>query len=138
MSGFGRPNANGHIISGSTAKITFPDGGTYTATIEPGRQIKWSNGTQWGWSGPNTPRKEPKKINVDWSGRWHYGNTPIVIRQKGDYLEADMSGFGRPNANGHIISGSTAKITFPDGGTYTATIEPGRRIQWSNGTQWTR
>jgi len=54
--------------------------------------------------------------------------------QKDDTLTIDL-GDGRPDATG-TIDGNRATVTFPDDGTFIATLVNPRLIQWSNGTEW--
>jgi len=79
------------------------------------------------------------KTLIDLNGRWASGGTPgPVISTAPTTLTIDMSAYNRPSADGSIIDASTISVTFPDDATYTGKLQLPNRIQWSNGSAWTK
>jgi Ricin-type beta-trefoil lectin domain-like len=80
-------------------------------------------------------------VDKDLNGNWTDGSTRSarIYVGLGD-ITIDMSGFGRPNANGKVVDLSTITVTFPDDRTYTGQIQrPNTNtIRWSNGSIWTK
>lgn len=125
MSAYGRPAASGRLLSDSTLEVTFPDDATFTGTLDGRGRIRWNNGTLW----------EAR----DFSGTWNFSGRPgPVISQSGARLSVNMSAYGRPTASGTTITPTLARVTFPDDGTFTATLVSPSCIRWSNRTIWTK
>jgi len=123
MSGFRRPNATGHIVNDSQIEVNFPDDGTYTGTLDGQGQISWSNGTAW--------------QATLFAGKWYFDGQPgPAVTHVGKRLKISMASYGRPTAMGTVTGPSTARVSFPDEGTHTATLVSPTCIQWSNGTVW--
>jgi hypothetical protein len=78
------------------------------------------------------------KTAVELNGLWTDGVRNAAISSQFTSISVDMSAFNRPVANGSIVSGSTIKVTFPDDATYTGTLHAPNRIDWSNGSVWTK
>jgi hypothetical protein len=126
MSAYGRPYAGGRFLNPTQIEVTFPDDATFTGTLDGQGRIRWSNGTVW----------DARSFAAIWrSGAGERG--PIIV-QTGDSLTVDMSAYGRPVATGRVTAPSVARVTFPDDGTYTATLVSPSCIRWSNGTTWTK
>ena len=129
MSDFGRPAASGTVDGYTQITAKFPDDQSYTGQLV-GNSIHWSNGSQW-----------QKVINTafDLNGTWTAGGPWVAVIFAGsESLAVDMSDFERPNAQGKIINSSSITVTFPDDHTYTGTLIAPGKIQWSNGSTWTR
>jgi hypothetical protein len=78
-------------------------------------------------------------IDMDLNGNWTDGSTRSARIYVGlGSITIDMSDFGRPNANGHVVDSSTITITFPDDRTYTGQLQRPNTIRWSNGSIWTK
>jgi hypothetical protein len=123
-----RPTATGLVINSSTISVTFPDAGTFTATLQAPNIIRWSNGSTWEkvFTGPTV-------VNLN-GQRWTPG--AAFSQQANGFLTVDMSDSHRPTATGFVIDSSTISVTFPDAGTFTATLQAPDTIRWSNGTTW--
>jgi hypothetical protein len=76
---------------------------------------------------------------IDLNGRWAYGGSPgPIISTALTSLAIDMSAYNRPSAHGSIVDASTITVTFPGDATYTGKLQLPNRIQWSNGSAWTK
>lgn len=76
---------------------------------------------------------------IDLNGRWASGNSPgPAISVAGTSLTVDMSAYHRPPAHGSIVDNSTITVTFSDDATYTGRLQLPNRINWSNGSAWTK
>lgn len=73
-----------------------------------------------------TYRCEPEPVSCQWSGQ------TFTIRQSGTRL--DMKNDKGDVGQGLLSSNSTLSVGAP--WNMLGVIEPGDRIQWSNGTQW--
>jgi hypothetical protein len=101
-----------------------------------GRRISWNNGTTW--------TREPHKGGSDVgqapgpgqgiSGRWFHDGKPtsVSVSPGGGVTITDEQGkttIGHMSGNGNIVLSSLI----------SGSVSPnGRRISWSNGTEWTR
>jgi hypothetical protein len=99
-----------------------------------GRRISWNNGTTW--------TREPHKGGSDVgpspgqgiSGRWFHDGKPtsVSVSPGGSVTITDEQGkttIGHMSGNGDIVMSSLI----------SGRVSPnGRRISWSNGTEWTR
>lgn len=128
MSASHRPTATGLVINSSTISVTFPDAGTYTATLQAPNILRWSNGSAWEkvYTGPTL-------LNLNGT-TWTPGGA--FTTQENGFLVVDMSDSGRPNATGFAIDSSTISVTFPDDATYTGKLQAPNIIRWSNGSAW--
>jgi len=128
MSFSNRPTATGLVINSSTIAVTFPDAGTYTATLQAPNIIRWSNGSAWEkvFTGPTV-------VNLNGTS-WTPGGA--FTQQDNGYLVVDMSNSGRPSATGFVIDSSTISVTFPDDATYIGKLQAPNIIRWSNGSAW--
>jgi len=125
MSAYGRPTATGKFLSANRIQVTFPDDATFTGTLDGRGRISWNNSTVWDAR--------------NFSGTWKFlGKPGPIVTQTGDQLSVDMSAYGRPGAKGKVTAPSVATVTFPDDGTFTATLVSPSCIQWSNRTTWTK
>ena len=125
MSAYGRPTATGRFLSPNRIQVTFPDDATFIGTLDGRGRISWNNSTVWDAR--------------NFSGTWKFlDQAGPIVTQTGNRLSVDMSADGRPVANGNVTAPSLAKVTFPDDGTFTATLVSPSCIQWSNRTTWTK
>jgi hypothetical protein len=83
--------------------------------------------------------------NIDLNGAWADSTNrgPAVISVQaparvGQAITVDMSRFNRPTAHGTITDERHISVTFPDAGTFTATLLESGTIFWSNNTIWTK
>lgn len=130
MSDFDRSAAHGSIVDYSTIEITFADDATYTGTLLAPNRIQWSNGSTW---------SKVVGTVLDVNGSWTDGTPRKAIISEGiRALTIDMSDFDRAAAHGSVIDGSTIEVTFPGDTTHTGMLQPPNRIQWSNGSTWTK
>ena len=121
--------ANGFlIVDMSYAHRPTATAGTFTATLQAPNIIRWSNGSTWEkvFTGPTV---------VNLNGQ-HWTPGAAFSQQDNGFLTVDMSDSHRPTATGFVIDSSTISVTFPDAGTFTATLQAPDTIRWSNGSTW--
>jgi hypothetical protein len=116
--------------------IVAPGWQFVTGTLsQDGNQINWSNGTF--WARCNTGGGGHQRLNL--TGTWYaQGNRAqsCSIRQRGSSLQ--LSNESGDHASGQI-SGKRQLTTTWDGNSIVGTVTPdGNRINWDNGTFWTR
>ena len=129
MSAYGRPTAQGTILSASSISVNFPDAATYGGTLQPPGTIVWSNNSAW----------TKFTLLFDLNGVWASGGVAEpVITVTGISISVDMSAYGRPAAHGKILGASSITVTFPDAATYTGTLQLPNTIVWSNNSAWTK
>jgi hypothetical protein len=104
----------------------------------PGSALDWTLASTMSCAdGVNTSLATPFNLNGSWNAG--AGNTRPVITENGGIISINMSAFGRPTARGGLTdSGSHIAISFPDDQIYTGTLVTPNRINWSNGTSWTK
>ena len=117
--------------------IVAPGWQFVTGTLSPdGSQINWSNGTFWARcnSGGGGGRR---RLNL--TGTWYaQGNRSqsCSIQQRGNNLQ--LSNESGANASGQM-NGKRTLTTNWNGNTIGGTVsDNGNRINWDNGTFWTR
>jgi hypothetical protein len=133
-------NENGDTSTGQyqgQTGIVAPGWQFVSGTLSPdGSQINWSNGTFWarcnsGGGGGNN------RLNL--TGTWYaQGNRSqsCSIRQHGKFLQ--LSNESGATANGQM-TGKRQLSTNWNGTSIGGTVAPnGNRINWDNGTYWTR
>jgi len=129
MSAYGRPAAQGTILSASSISVNFPDAATVTGSLQPPGTIMWSNNSAW----------TKFALLFDLNGVWASGGVPgPVIAVTGISISIDMSAYGRPTAHGKILGASSITVTFPDAATFTGTLQLPSTIAWSNNSAWTK
>jgi hypothetical protein len=136
-------NENGDTSTGQLqgqTGIVAPGWQFVNGTLSPdGSQINWSNGTFWARcnSGGGGGGGGRRRLNLN--GTWYaQGNRSqsCSIHQRGDNLQ--LSNQQGDNANGQI-TGKRQLTTNWGGTTIGGTVTPnGNRINWNNGTYWTR
>ena len=97
-----------------------------------GRRISWNNGTTW--------TREPHKGGSDSgqgqgiSGRWYHDGKPTSVSMSpgGSVTITDEQG---KTTNGHMSGNGDLVLSSLISGRVSPN---GRRISWSNGTEWTR
>jgi hypothetical protein len=132
-------NENGDTSTGQYQgqnAIVAPGWQFVTGTLSrDGSQINWSNGTF--WARCNTGGGGHQRLNL--TGTWYaQGNRAqsCSIRQRGSSLQ--LSNESGDHASGQI-SGKRQLTTTWDGNSIVGTVTPdGNRINWDNGTFWTR
>lgn len=98
-----------------------------------GRRISWTNGTEW--------TREPQKHGSDsgqdlgkgLSGRWFHDGKPTSISVSAGGSVTITNEQGR-SSSGKMVSNNKLDISGIRGDVSNG----GRRISWSNGTEWTR
>lgn len=126
-------NQNGHRTNGvANSPYELDFGGLKGSVSDGGRRISWNNGTTW--------TREPHKGGSDSghdqgiSGRWYHDGKPTSVSMSsgGRVTITDEQGkttIGHMSGNGDIVLSSLI----------SGRVSPnGRRISWSNGTEWTR
>jgi hypothetical protein len=116
--------------------ISAPGWQFVTGTLSPdGSQINWSNGTF--WARCNSGGGGGRHLNL--TGTWYaQGNRsqPCSIHQRGNNLQ--LSNQSGDNASGQM-NGKRTLTTNWNGTTIGGTVSGnGNRINWDNGTYWTR
>lgn len=116
--------------------IVAPGWQFVTGTLsQDGSQINWSNGTF--WARCNTGGGGHQRLNL--TGTWYaQGNRSqsCSIRQRGNNLQ--LNNESGDQANGQI-TGRRQLTTNWNGNTIAGTVTAnGNRIDWDNGTYWTR
>jgi hypothetical protein len=126
---------NGRRTSGvanSPYELEFPMARLKGSVGHGGRRISWNNGTTW--------TREPHQGGSDFgqgpgqglSGRWYHDGKPTSV---------SVSSGGSvtiTNEVGQSSSGSMSGNDITIGGLRGHVSHDGRRISWSNGTEWTR
>jgi hypothetical protein len=132
-------NENGDTSTGQYQGqngIVAPGWQFVTGTLSPdGSQINWSNGTF--WARCNTGGGGHQRLNL--TGTWYAQgsrNQSCSIRQRGNNLQ--LSNESGDHASGQI-TGKRQLTTNWNGTSIVGTVtENGNRINWDNGTFWTR
>jgi hypothetical protein len=132
-------NENGDTSTGQYQGqngIVAPGWQFVTGTLsQDGSQINWSNGTF--WARCNTGGGGHQRLNL--TGTWYaQGNRSqsCSIRQRGNNLQ--LSNQSGDNASGQI-TGKRQLTTNWNGTNIAGTVTAnGNRINWDNGTYWTR
>jgi hypothetical protein len=132
-------NENGDTSTGQYQGqngIVAPGWQFVTGTLsQDGSQINWSNGTF--WARCNTGGGGHQRLNL--TGTWYaQGNRSqsCSIRQRGNNLQ--LSNQSGDNASGQI-TGKRQLTTNWNGTSIAGTVTAnGNRINWDNGTYWTR
>jgi len=124
---FGQKN-DGHAAT--NRDLVIPSLGISGQVNKNGRRITWTNGTEW--------RRESsipdRTVNI--SGRWFRDGQPTSIDVAADgrnftiVQEWGLRATGRITGNGELIVPAW-KVTG-------RVKQNGQRINWSNGTEWTR
>jgi hypothetical protein len=136
-------NENGDTSPGNLqgqTGIVAPGWQFVSGTLSPdGGQINWSNGTFWARcnSGGGGGGGGRRRLNLN--GTWYpQGNRSqsCTIHQRGNNLS--LTNEQGSNASGQV-TGRRSLSTNWDGTTISGTVVPnGNRINWDNGTYWTR
>jgi hypothetical protein len=132
-------NENGDTSTGQYQGqngIVAPGWQFVTGTLSPdGSQINWSNGTF--WARCNTGGGGHQRLSL--TGTWYAQgsrNQSCSIRQRGNNLQ--LSNESGDHASGQI-TGKRQLTTNWNGTSIVGTVaENGNRINWDNGTFWTR
>jgi hypothetical protein len=132
-------NENGDTSTGQYQGqngIVAPGWQFVTGTLSPdGSQINWSNGTF--WARCNTGGGGHQRLNL--TGTWYAQgsrNQSCSIRQRGNNLQ--LSNESGDHASGQI-TGKRQLTTNWNGTSIVGSVaENGNRINWDNGTFWTR
>src|SRR5262245_6529194 len=123
-------------VANSPYELEFPMARLKASVGHGGRRISWNNGTTW--------TREPHKGGSDSgqapgqgqgiTGRWYHDSKPTSVSMSpgGSVTITDEQGkttIGHMSGNGEIVLSSLI----------SGRVSPnGRRISWSNGTEWTR
>jgi hypothetical protein len=138
-------NENGDTSPGNLqgqSGITAPGWQFVNGTLSPdGSQINWSNGTFWarcnsgGGGGGGGGRRRPN-LNGTWYPQGNRSGQSCTIHQRGNNLS--LTNEQGASASGQL-TGRQRLTTNWNGTTITGTVSAnGNRINWNNGTYWTR
>ena len=132
-------NENGDTSTGQYQGqngIVAPGWQFVTGTLSPdGSQINWSNGTF--WARCNTGGGGHQRLNL--TGTWYaQGNhsQSCSIRQRGNNVE--LSNQSGDHASGQITGKRQVTTNWNGTSIVGAVTANGNRINWDNGTFWTR
>jgi hypothetical protein len=100
-----------------------------------GRRISWTNGTEW----TRELRKGGSAFGQgrDLNGRWYHDGKPtsISVSASGNMTITNENGH---SSRGHISGNEIVINDFALPGLRGHVVHNGRRISWSNGTEWRR
>lgn len=96
------------------------------------QRISWSNGTEW--------TREPTRDKSGFSspsleGRWLHDGRPTSISMMPDGRNLTIVNELGQRSNGYITD---REVVIPSSGVKGHVSQGGRRISWSNGTEWIR
>ncbi|HKH20090.1 MAG TPA: hypothetical protein VKB53_04170 [Gammaproteobacteria bacterium] len=130
-------NENGQRSSGyanSPYELEIPSARLKGRVGDGGRRISWNNGTTWSRQ-PHEPRSDSGQgPGQGLSGRWYHDGKPTSVSMSpgGSVTitnEQGQTSSGHMSGNNDIVLSSLIR----------GSVSPnGRRISWSNGTEWTR
>ena len=134
-------NENGDTSTGQFQgqnSIVAPGWQFTTGTLSPdSSQINWSNGTFWARCNSTGGGGGHRRLNL--TGTWYAQgdrSKSCTIQQRGTSLQ--LSNESGDNGNGYLNGKRTLTSTW-DGTTVGGTVSTnGNRINWDNGTYWTR
>ena len=112
--------------------LAIPSLGITGHVSKDGRRISWTNGTEWTRESKNPGPDSGANL----SGRWFRNGQPTSIEVASDgknftiVQEWGLRATGRITGNGELIVPAW-KVTG-------RVKQNGQRIEWSNGTEWTR
>jgi hypothetical protein len=123
-------SSDGHLTG---KDLVMPMLGIRGSVSDGGRRISWSNGTTWTRKGHERGSDSGQGIGQDLNGRWYHDGKPtsISVSSGGSVTitnEQGQSSRGSMSGNEIVISG----------GLRGHVGQGGRRISWSNGTEWRR
>ena len=95
-------------------------------------RISWSNGTEWTRE-PN--REKSRSSSPSLEGRWIHDGRPTSINMMPDGRNLTIVNELGQRSNGYITDG---EVVIPLLSIKGRVIHGGRRISWSNGTEWVR
>jgi len=126
-------NEHGQRSSGyanSPYELEFPSLRIKGHVSHGGRRISWTNGTEW----TREPHEHGSDSGQGLSGRWFHDGKPtsISVSAGGSVTITNEQG---QTSSGHLASDREIAIT---GGLRGRVSHGGRRISWSNGTEWSR
>jgi hypothetical protein len=125
-------NENGQRSSGyanSPYELEIPSLRIKGRVGDGGRRISWSNGTTW----TRQPHEHGSDSGQGLSGRWYHDGKPTNISVSSGGQSVTIT-----NEVGQSSSGSITGNDITIGGLRGHVSHNGRRISWSNGTEWTR
>lgn len=121
-------SSSGHITGND---LVMPFLGIRGVVTDGGRRISWSNGTTW-TRGHGHGFDPGQGVGGDLNGRWYHDGKPTSI---------SVSFGGRvtiTNEVGQSSSGSISGDEIVIGSLRGRVVHHGKRISWSNGTEWRR
>jgi hypothetical protein len=126
-------NEHGQRSSGyanSPYELEFPSLRIKGHVSHGGRRISWTNGTEW----TREPHEHGSDSGQGLNGRWFHDGKPtsISVSTGGSVTITNEQG---QTSSGHMASDREIAIT---GGLRGRVSHGGRRISWSNGTEWSR
>jgi len=126
-------NEHGQRSSGyanSPYELEFPSLRIKGHVSHGGRRISWTNGTEW----TREPHERGSDSGQGLNGRWFHDGKPtsISVSAGGSVTITNEQG---QSSSGRMAGDREIEIT---GGLRGRVSHGGRRISWSNGTEWTR
>lgn len=100
-----------------------------------GRRISWTNGTEWTREPHKHGSDSEQGSSQDLSGRWFHDGKPTSISVSFGGRHVTITNEQGQASSGYMAGDREIEIT---GGLRGRVSHGGRRISWSNGTEWTR
>lgn len=100
-----------------------------------GRRISWTNGTEWTREPHEHGSDSGQGPGQDISGRWFHDGKPTSISVSFGGRHVTITNEQGQSSGGQMAGDREIAIT---GGLRGRVSHGGRRISWSNGTEWTR
>jgi hypothetical protein len=100
-----------------------------------GRRISWTNGTEWTREPHKHGSDSEQGPGQDLSGRWFHDGKPTSISVSFGGRHVTITNEQGQASSGQMAGEREIEIT---GGLRGRVSHGGRRISWSNGTEWTR
>jgi hypothetical protein len=100
-----------------------------------GRRISWTNGTEWTREPREHGSDSGQAPGQDISGRWFHDGKPTSISVSFGGRHVTITNEQGQSSSGRMAGDREIEIT---GGLRGRVSHGGRRISWSNGTEWTR
>jgi hypothetical protein len=123
-------SSSGHLTGND---LVMPWLGIRGSVSDGGRRISWSNGTTWTRKSHEHGSDSGQGIGRDLNGRWYHDGKPTSISVSSDGSVTITNEHGQSSRGS--MSGNEIMIS---GGIRGQVSHEGKRISWSNGTEWRR
>jgi hypothetical protein len=121
-------SSSGHILGND---LVMPFLGIRGSVSDGGRRVSWSNGTTWTRERHEHGFGSGQGLGRGLDGRWYHDGKPTSISVSGQRVTIT-------NEIGQSSSGSLSGNDIVIGGLRGLVSHNGKRISWSNGTEWRR